>query len=163
MRAIFAAASVIVLASLQWIFASAGAQLWFLKRVDLLLLGTLFFALNSRAGFALCVGLAMGFMKDIFCADKIFFNAACFGMASWYISHMKSKLYKDSGITQSILSLSISVAAFILFWFVLKMQSRAPYFFEALRFVIIPASIATALFAPLFFFTMDRLLLKIRI
>lgn len=161
MNFLFAAASVVILTGLQWIFASA--QLWFLKRVDLLLLGSLFFALNSRAGFALCVGLAMGFMKDIFCADKIFFNAACFGAAGWYIAHMKSKLYKDSGVTQSILSLSVSVAAFTLFWVVLKTQSRAPSFFEALRFVIIPASAVTALFAPLFFFAMDRFRLKIRI
>ena len=155
MRTSFVVISIIFLAFLQWVFINSSFV--FLKRVDLLLLGALFFALNNRVSFAISSGLAIGFLKDIFCANDIFFNAAFFGLASWYIASLSSKLYKDSWVAQFILSLIASFLAPLILWGMLGVVSKAPPFFESLHFVIVPSSLVTAFFAPFFFLAMKAM------
>lgn len=160
MRISYIAILFILLAFLQWVFINSpfGA----LRRLDLFLLGAIFFALNNKRVFAVSMAVALGLTKDIFCANHIFFNTAYFGLAGFYIAGLSGKLYKDSWVAQAILTLGASFFAFLGLWGALCFLRQAPPFFEALRYVIVPSAVATAFFAPIFFTPLNRLRIKIR-
>jgi len=121
-------------------------------RPDLLLIAVCFAGLQWGPWFGLGVGVSCGLLKDCFSQGLMGGYGFCFGLLGLVVGHLGRPLYKESPFTHVTLTFSISMLSFFLYYFLAKLYQVMPPITTSFRYVILPASVYTAVFAlPLFY------------
>lgn len=121
-------------------------------RPDLLLIATCFAGLRWGPWFGLGVGIFSGLLKDCFSQGLMGGYGFCFGLLGLVVGCLAKPLYRENPFTQVALTFSVSILSFFLYYFLAKLYQAMPPITTSFRYVILPASIYTAVFAlPLFY------------
>ena len=121
-------------------------------RPDLLLIAVCFAGLQWGPWFGLGVGVSCGLLKDCFSQGLMGGYGFCFGLLGLIVGCLGKQLYRERPLTQAALTFLVSMLSFFLYYFLAKLHRAMPPIASSFRYVILPASVYTAVFAlPLFY------------
>ncbi len=121
-------------------------------RPDLLLIAVCFVGFQWGLWLGLGVGLFAGLLKDCFSQGLLGGYAFCFGLLGLVCGCLERPLYRERHFTQVVITLLASVSSFFLYYCLVKLYRAMPPIAASFRYVILPASVYTAIFAlPLFY------------
>lgn len=126
-------------------------------RPDLLLIAIVFFSLQLGPTHGLGLGIVTGFLKD--CLGNGIFGgyAFCFGLLGLIVGYNGKVLYRESPYTQVVVTFLTSCLAFFLYHSLAKLYQAMPPMKDSLRWVILPASMYTAVVSLPVFFLLQRI------
>lgn len=119
---------------------------------DLLLITVCLAGLQWGPWFGLGVGIFCGLLKDCFSQGLMGGYGFCFGLFGLLVGYFGKPLYRESPFTQLALTFVVTMSSFFLYYFLAKLYRAMPPITASFRYMILPASIYTAVFAlPLFY------------
>lgn len=126
-------------------------------RPDLLLIAIVFFSLRLGPTRGLVLGLITGFLKD--CLGNGLFGgyAFCFALLGLIVGYNGKVLYRESPYTQVVVTFLASCLAYFLYYLLVKLYQAMPPMTDSFRWVILPASIYTAVVCLPVFFLLQKI------
>lgn len=126
-------------------------------RPDLLLIAVVFFSLQLGPTHGLVLGIIAGFLKD--CLGNGLFGgyAFCFALLGLIVGYNGKVLYRESPYTQVVVTFLASCLAFFLYYLLVRLYRAMPPMTDSFRWVILPASLYTAVISLPAFFLLQRI------
>lgn len=119
---------------------------------DLILIATVFFSLQLGPWFGLWIGLASGLLKDLFSQGLVGGFAFSLGAVGLIVGYHGKLLYKESPFVQGVVTFLASALVNFCYYGLVNLYLTMPPLMASFRYIILPASIYTAIFAlPVFF------------
>lgn len=137
---------------------AAGSVVFFSFRPDLVLIVAVYWALNKGPAGGWLIGMAGGFMTDIFSSGMLGLHTLALAIIGMLVSYSSSPLYRTHLSTRVVMVGMASIIYNVLYYLLLIVFSTPPQWDYAWKTVLVPAAWQTILISPLWLWLTDIIL-----